>query len=315
MRRRSSRFVASTDARSDRARGGLAFGPSSPAGRAEQRGTPARWSGAERWRDSGHRRAARNRSLARHDATGGTRGDGLVEPGRARLRASAGHREQTARGGGLLAPRRTALVVRTEGGLNRRWRSLQTGGKRATARTISRPAARSPSGTSSFRERPIRGSGRSRYRSADRRHAARSRAPVPPRSTPDRPGPARPDRPPTRHGRTAGADRQCPGPYPDGQSWPEHALRQPVSGTAPSGPAARTGLHELVEERHSWRVEVELAHENNERILLSVRADPVLTPSGRILGFVLLFSDLVGSGPFRQRAIVSRPISSSVTGS
>lgn len=56
--------------------------------------------------------------------------------------------------------------------------------------------------------------------------------------------------------------------------------------------AARAGLRELVEERRSWRAEVELVRENDERVLLSVRADPVLAPPGRILGFVLLFSDL-----------------------
>lgn len=56
--------------------------------------------------------------------------------------------------------------------------------------------------------------------------------------------------------------------------------------------ATRAGLRELVEERRSWRSEVELVRENDERVLLSVRADPVLAPPGRILGFVLLFSDL-----------------------
>lgn len=56
--------------------------------------------------------------------------------------------------------------------------------------------------------------------------------------------------------------------------------------------AARAGLRELVGERRSWRTEVELVREDDERVLLSVRADPVLAPPGRILGFVLLFSDL-----------------------
>jgi PAS domain S-box-containing protein len=55
--------------------------------------------------------------------------------------------------------------------------------------------------------------------------------------------------------------------------------------------AARAGLRELVEERRTWRAEVEFERDG-ERLLLSVRADPVLVPSGRILGFVLLFSDL-----------------------
>lgn len=58
--------------------------------------------------------------------------------------------------------------------------------------------------------------------------------------------------------------------------------------------AARAGLRELLEDRRSWRAEIELLRPEGDRLLLSVRADPVLAPPGRILGFVLLFSDLSG---------------------
>lgn len=59
--------------------------------------------------------------------------------------------------------------------------------------------------------------------------------------------------------------------------------------------AARLALRELLEERRTWRGEVELARGDGERLLLSVRADPVLAPPGRVLGFVLAFSDLSGA--------------------
>jgi PAS domain S-box-containing protein len=59
--------------------------------------------------------------------------------------------------------------------------------------------------------------------------------------------------------------------------------------------AARLALRELLDERRTWRGEVELARSDGERLLLSVRADPVLAPPGRVLGFVLAFSDLSGA--------------------
>ncbi len=58
--------------------------------------------------------------------------------------------------------------------------------------------------------------------------------------------------------------------------------------------SARLGLRELVEERRSWRGEVELLGPSGDPALLSVRADPVLAPFGRLLGFVLLLGDLSG---------------------
>ncbi len=58
--------------------------------------------------------------------------------------------------------------------------------------------------------------------------------------------------------------------------------------------AARLGLRELVEDRRTWRAEIQLPRLGGEPLLLSVRADPVLVPPGRLLGFVLVFSDLSG---------------------
>ena len=58
--------------------------------------------------------------------------------------------------------------------------------------------------------------------------------------------------------------------------------------------AARLGLRELVEDRRTWRAEIQLPRLGGEPLLLSVRADPVLVPPGRLLGFVLMFSDLSG---------------------
>lgn len=58
--------------------------------------------------------------------------------------------------------------------------------------------------------------------------------------------------------------------------------------------AARLGLRELVEERRTWRAEIQLPRLDGEPLLLSVRADPVLAPPARLLGFVLMFSDLSG---------------------
>ena len=58
--------------------------------------------------------------------------------------------------------------------------------------------------------------------------------------------------------------------------------------------AARLGLRELVEDRRTWRAEIQLPRLGGEPLLLSVRADPVFAPPGRLLGFVLMFSDLSG---------------------
>jgi len=58
--------------------------------------------------------------------------------------------------------------------------------------------------------------------------------------------------------------------------------------------AARLGLRDLVEDRRTWRAEIQLPRLGGEPLLLSVRADPVFAPPGRLLGFVLMFSDLSG---------------------
>ncbi len=58
--------------------------------------------------------------------------------------------------------------------------------------------------------------------------------------------------------------------------------------------AARIGLRELIEERRSWRGEIELLGPTGAPVLLSVRADPVLAVPSRLLGFVVLLGDLSG---------------------
>ena len=51
-------------------------------------------------------------------------------------------------------------------------------------------------------------------------------------------------------------------------------------------------LAELIKRCRSWRGEVELAVEGNGTKTLMVRADPVFSSPERVLGFVLLFTDL-----------------------
>jgi chemotaxis family two-component system sensor kinase Cph1 len=53
----------------------------------------------------------------------------------------------------------------------------------------------------------------------------------------------------------------------------------------------RDRLMELIRQRRSWRGEVQFAAESGARTLL-LRADPVLSAPGRVLGFVLLFIDV-----------------------
>lgn len=55
---------------------------------------------------------------------------------------------------------------------------------------------------------------------------------------------------------------------------------------------ARHRLDELVAHRRTWRAEVSIAGPNNAVTPLLVRADPVFTSPDRMLGFVLLFTDL-----------------------
>jgi PAS domain S-box-containing protein len=51
-------------------------------------------------------------------------------------------------------------------------------------------------------------------------------------------------------------------------------------------------MQELLLSQRSWRGQVELAMENGSRKPLLVRADPIQTFPDRLLGFVLIFSDL-----------------------
>ncbi len=58
--------------------------------------------------------------------------------------------------------------------------------------------------------------------------------------------------------------------------------------------ATRHAVRELLTHRRSWRGEVRLTTEPGASRPLQVRADPVLASSDRLLGYVLLFSDLTG---------------------
>jgi two-component system, chemotaxis family, sensor kinase Cph1 len=54
----------------------------------------------------------------------------------------------------------------------------------------------------------------------------------------------------------------------------------------------RRNLREVLAQRQTWRGEAFLVNKLGEATPLSVRADPVLAPPGRVLGFVLLLNDL-----------------------
>ena len=54
----------------------------------------------------------------------------------------------------------------------------------------------------------------------------------------------------------------------------------------------REGLRELLENGRPWRAEIQLARGGPTERALLVRADPVLSSPGRLLGYVLLFTDL-----------------------
>ncbi|MFO1035469.1 MAG: GAF domain-containing protein [Geminicoccaceae bacterium] len=64
---------------------------------------------------------------------------------------------------------------------------------------------------------------------------------------------------------------------------------------------ARSNLTDLVENSRSWRAEVTLGGEGEPALLL-IRADPILTAPQRLLGFVVLLTDLTE----RQRAEAAR---------
>jgi PAS domain-containing protein len=57
-------------------------------------------------------------------------------------------------------------------------------------------------------------------------------------------------------------------------------------------PFVRRALQELVKHQRTWRGEVRLRTQGKEPRPLVVRADPVLAPPQRVLGYVLLFTDV-----------------------
>jgi hypothetical protein len=54
----------------------------------------------------------------------------------------------------------------------------------------------------------------------------------------------------------------------------------------------RRRLRDLMKERRTWRGEVGLKLEHSSARPLLVRADPVFSAPGRVLGFILLFTDM-----------------------
>lgn len=75
-----------------------------------------------------------------------------------------------------------------------------------------------------------------------------------------------------------------------GQALPERLPQ--LADLFVQGEMARRHLHALVSEQRSWRGEVEMSVVPDERLRLQVRADPVLSAPRRLLGFVLLLTDL-----------------------
>ncbi|NWG24369.1 MAG: GAF domain-containing protein [Pseudorhodoplanes sp.] len=76
---------------------------------------------------------------------------------------------------------------------------------------------------------------------------------------------------------------------------------------------ARRRLRELVQFRRTWRGEAHILSETGERRSVLVRADPVFSSPDRILGFVLLFTDIADrkaaeeAGRRFQEEILDRP--------
>lgn len=54
----------------------------------------------------------------------------------------------------------------------------------------------------------------------------------------------------------------------------------------------RANLEDLLGNKRSWRGELQINNKGSQARSLMVRADPVTGPNGRVLGFVLIFSDL-----------------------
>ena len=65
-----------------------------------------------------------------------------------------------------------------------------------------------------------------------------------------------------------------------------------VAAYCEDGDDIRWRLEELVERRHVWRGELALRLDGGRILSLLVRADPVFSSPNRVLGFVLLFTDL-----------------------
>jgi chemotaxis family two-component system sensor kinase Cph1 len=75
----------------------------------------------------------------------------------------------------------------------------------------------------------------------------------------------------------------------------QHAGLQQISDLAAycsESDTARRRLHDLVANQRTWRGEINLKTGLGERKPLMVRADPVFSSPQRVLGFVLLFTDL-----------------------
>ena len=77
---------------------------------------------------------------------------------------------------------------------------------------------------------------------------------------------------------------------PDAHTHLQRVQDLPVLFTDPSG--VRRTIEGLLSHRRVWRGEVSLKNKRNESIPLFLRADPVFSSPERVLGFVLLFTDL-----------------------
>jgi PAS domain S-box-containing protein len=77
-----------------------------------------------------------------------------------------------------------------------------------------------------------------------------------------------------------------------GESHPEPQALEGLPALFADANEMRRRLRELIAQQRPWRGETELARPSGETRSLLVRADPVLSAPGQVLGFVLLFADL-----------------------
>ncbi len=77
---------------------------------------------------------------------------------------------------------------------------------------------------------------------------------------------------------------------PDGRNPPRSIDDLPAFFNDPT--AVRQRLRDLVRQHRTWRGEINLEHDRGEPQPLAVRADPVFSSPGEVLGFVLVFTDL-----------------------